>query len=89
MGKKYSGVRPEDQPVFTNPVGLDFEKRRIFVPIMAGSPTPHPSIGMQQHGNEWHSPDFIAIGYMYLDAGLVTAEIATYNTRVAFDLGGI
>lgn len=44
MGKKYSGRRPEDQPVFTKPTMLDLEKRRMFIPIMAGSPTPHPSL---------------------------------------------
>ena len=44
MGKKYSGRRPENQPVFTKPVMMDFEKRRMFMPIMAGSPTPHPSL---------------------------------------------
>ena len=31
MGKKFSGRRPEDQPMYTNPVMLDFEKRRLFI----------------------------------------------------------
>lgn len=61
MGRKYSGRRPQDEPVYTRPVQLDFEKRRMFIPIMAGSPTPHPSIGMKQHGNEWHNPDFASL----------------------------
>jgi len=47
MGKKYSGRRPENQPVYTEPRMLDFEKRRMFVPIMSGSPTPHPSFYLE------------------------------------------
>ena len=31
MGKKFSGRRPENQPMYTNPVMLDFEKRRLFI----------------------------------------------------------
>jgi hypothetical protein len=31
MGKKYSGRRPEDQPMYVNPVMLDYEKRRLYV----------------------------------------------------------
>lgn len=89
MGRKYSGQRPEDKPVFTNPIDMDFEKRRLFVPIMAGSPTPHPGIGMHQHGNEWHEPDFAVPGDIRIDGGEVTDEIPTSNTRLALDLGGI
>lgn len=44
MGRKYSGRRPEDKPMFVRPDELDFEKRRMFVPIASGSPTPHPSL---------------------------------------------
>ena len=75
MGKRYSGQRPEDQPMYTNPAQLDFEKRRMFIPIMAGSPSPHPS--------------FVQSWDIRFDAGKVTDDIAADNTRVAFDLGGI
>ena len=44
MGKKSSGIRPENEPVFTEPRIMDFEKRRMFIPIISGSPTPHPSM---------------------------------------------
>lgn len=44
MGKAFSGRRPEDQPMYTRPTHLDFDKRRLFVPIASGSPTPHPSL---------------------------------------------
>ena len=43
MARKFSGKRPEDRPVFTNPVDLDFEKRRLFVPPASSLP-PHPSL---------------------------------------------
>jgi len=85
MGRKFSGHRPEDQPIFTNPRNQDFEKRRIF--FIEGYS--HPSARMKVHGNEYHDPDFAAIGDMYFDAGLVTAEVPTNNTRVFFDLGGV
>lgn len=35
MGKKYSGRRPEDQPMYTKPTQLDFEKRRLFITAIA------------------------------------------------------
>jgi len=31
MGRRYSGRRPEDQPMYTKPSQLDFEKRRLFI----------------------------------------------------------
>ena len=31
MGKRYSGRRPEDQPIYTKPNQLDYEKRQLFV----------------------------------------------------------
>jgi len=89
MGRKWSGKRPEDQPVYTKPYNMDFEKRRLFVPIAIGSPTPAPGIGMKQHGNEWHTPDFSEYGEIVIDGGVVTAEIPTDNTRLSLDLGGI
>lgn len=30
-------TRPEDQPVYTSPTGMDFEKRRIVAPLGLGS----------------------------------------------------
>lgn len=44
MAKRYSGHRPEDQPVYWRPTMLDFDSRRLFIPTMSGSPTPHPSL---------------------------------------------
>jgi len=45
MGRKYSGHRPENKPVFVNPLDMDFEKRRMFVPITYGAPTPPVIVG--------------------------------------------
>lgn len=28
----HSSTRPADEPIFTNPTGMDFEKRRIVLP---------------------------------------------------------
>lgn len=46
MGRKLSGKRPEDQPIFTNPLDLDFEKRRLFFTAMyQGAPPPSIKTG--------------------------------------------
>ena len=29
---RHLSTRPEDQPIFTSPVGMDFEKRRLIFP---------------------------------------------------------
>jgi len=44
MGKRYSGKRPQNQPIFTRPDLMDFDKRRLFLARMSGSPTPHPTL---------------------------------------------
>ena len=86
MGRKYSGRRPEDQPIYTKPYNMDFEKRRLFVPVAIGSPTPGPGIGMKQHGNEWHTPDFAEEGWI-LDGGSAIIDISDSITMI-YDLGG-
>ena len=32
MRPRHISRRPEDQPIYTNPSDMDFEKRRLFVP---------------------------------------------------------
>lgn len=73
MGRKYSGIRPEDQPMYVNPRMLDFEKRRMFVPIMAGSPTPHPSLepGRYYKKKDIYSSDY---GLNWQDLGVITTN---------------
>ena len=29
---RHSSTRPSDEPIFTSPTGMDFEKRRLIVP---------------------------------------------------------
>lgn len=102
MAKRFSGRRPEDQPVFTKPVDLDFEKRRIFFvkPTqgqmqisflkLTDTPSSYPGqvgriVGVKDTLN---GLEFITIPTV-IDAQKVTDDIATDNTRVAYDLGGI
>ena len=45
MGKKFSGRRPENQPMFTRPDDLDFEKRRLFSAVEYGlAPPTNPTV---------------------------------------------
>ena len=41
MGKRFSGRRPEDQPIYVNPANMDFEKRQLLsgisIPTSGGS----------------------------------------------------
>ena len=79
MGKKFSGRRPENQPVFTEPRILDFEKRRMFIPIMAGSPSPHPSLAFYDHQTVTNAPT----GFPNRDDSVLSFDTITFTITPA------
>lgn len=81
MGKKFSGKRPEDQPIFTKPSNMDFEKRRLFSPLRYGSPTPSSKIGNMYYRVKNVSGDTLDAGDVVVLSITAADEVTTTTTE--------
>ena len=83
MGRKFSGHRPEDQPVFTNPRVLDYEKRRLFfTDVFSPAPTTTPArVGKQYIRAKNTSGGALATGDVVVLKPSTGVEVTTTTTE--------
>lgn len=78
MGRKYSGRRPEDQPMYLKPNQLDYEKRSLLVTSVSTTfkHTVNTIIEEHEEDNGW-----------IWDGGSATLSV-TDSVAMIYDLGG-
>lgn len=78
MGKKFSGRRPEDQPMYVKPNQLDYEKRQILATSISTTlkHVIHTIIDDRVDENGW-----------VWDGGSAVVSVAD-SIAVIYDLGG-
>ena len=81
MGKKFSGRRPENQPMFTKPNQLDFERRRIFRPVISASPPAPALLGPQyRRMKNTSGGELVAGDVVVLKSAAAGDEVTTTTT---------
>lgn len=82
MGRKFSGHRPEDQPVFTNPRNQDYEKRRLFfTDVYSPAPTPPAKVGREYVRVKNTSGGALAVGDVVVIKAATELEVTTTTTE--------